>query len=623
MDSVNDEIQRNLNGQRRMRCEHHQLFLLKQPVSCDKVCCIKDCVRTARWVCNGRSTACFTAVCLKHGKEYINGETIADITFEIDGFLTRQQKTIDDQNTIDEQTSTCANDVNNSDDDDSGDEMNSPIGYEDFVGYDDDTPIHTRRDVIPIYNVNETDTVASHYLWNNHYNLMRRSNRFMNIKTNSMLQHIVSASNNASVSLLYPEGQLFPRIFWCEKTGSVVGALPSFIMNSGGRSLFGMASLDQHIHIRLRDGDVLTSRENSYWHYLFDLKLNSALNSGTSELIFKRGFEFLAEQCSYKVIGAPTRSSQLPMSEDEATRRIQELCSLLKKGSWNYFLTITLNESETPGVREITEAIRRMSAGDDDVRASLTDNFLPFILRTWERFVAVFLQELVMRNSSILGPVKSLFYRFEFQSAGSKGNKPHVHAGITLHEEDQHLTSSRICCNTVLFHSKLYGADYESLRQQGIVRDQYDYEQWKNIVACVQHHDCSKTQFRCQKATDTEGNKICRYHRQPQATVYDDQRGWFNEITMPYGETVYRLLEEMQLAEKRHDPALMEDRWYVAEELLAGKWHYPSRSEEFFISSIPLVSAICRSATNVDMCDRKFQVSISFNQLQLCILYVL
>ena len=43
--------------------------------------------------------------------------------------------------------------------------------------------------------------------------------------------------------------------------------------------------------------------------------------------------------------------------------------------------------------------------------------------------------------------------------------------------------------------------------------------------------------------------------------------------------------------------------------MLAGKWRYFSRRDEFFLSSIPLVSAICQSSTNVDMCDRKFQVS--------------
>lgn len=42
--------------------------------------------------------------------------------------------------------------------------------------------------------------------------------------------------------------------------------------------------------------------------------------------------------------------------------------------------------------------------------------------------------------------------------------------------------------------------------------------------------------------------------------------------------------------------------------MLAGKWHYMSKPEEFFLASVPLLSAICHSSTNVDMCDRKFQV---------------
>ena len=40
-----------------------------------------------------------------------------------------------------------------------------------------------------------------------------------------------------------------------------------------------------------------------------------------------------------------------------------------------------------------------------------------------------------------------------------------------------------------------------------------------------------------------------------------------------------------------------------------GKYHYYGQSDEFFLATIPRLSAICRSSTNVDMCDRKFQVS--------------
>jgi len=107
------------------------------------------------------------------------------------------------------------------------------------------------------------------------------------------MEHIVASTNSARVSLLYPEGQLFPRIFWCAKSGSVLGAIPSFMLNTVSMHPFGLASLNDHHVVRLRDGDILTSRESVYWHYMFDVKLNAALNHAPSKLVFKRGLEVL------------------------------------------------------------------------------------------------------------------------------------------------------------------------------------------------------------------------------------------------------------------------------------------------------------------------------------------
>lgn len=108
------------------------------------------------------------------------------------------------------------------------------------------------------------------------------------------------------------------------------------------------------------------------------------------------------------------------MDESEATRRVKELASLLKKGPWHYFLTLTCNDRYTPGVRVITKAIEAFAHKRDPPTASyktlsdLTVSFLPVILRTWQRFVRLLLEELIMRNSSIVGRVKHMFYRFEF-----------------------------------------------------------------------------------------------------------------------------------------------------------------------------------------------------------------
>jgi len=94
---------------------------------------------------------------------------------------------------------------------------------------------------------------------------MNRGKRYSDVISNAILEHVVASTNSASISLLYPEGQLFQIIFWCAKSGSVLGAIPSFMITISNKP-FGFASLIDHNYVRLRDGDILTSRESNYWH---------------------------------------------------------------------------------------------------------------------------------------------------------------------------------------------------------------------------------------------------------------------------------------------------------------------------------------------------------------------
>ena len=323
---------------------------------------------------------------------------------------------------------------------------------------DDDAPApqHSREDMIPIFDVNRN--ISNHYLWNQKYNVMRRSyGAASTAHKNAIGEHIVAVTGNASVSLMYPKGQLFPSMFWSSTDDAIVGALPSFMLNCQSNSFVNIASADEHQWICMRDGCLLTSRQNNYWHYLFDLKLNTCLNHATSRLVFKRGLEFLWESEDLTKKGVPvaeriSREASLPMDESESTRRIKELACLLKKGPWHYFLTITCYDTFTPGVHVITRAIKEYTYSlDDNDERKLSDIFttyLPITLRAWKRFISYFLEKLIILNSDILGRVKHLFYRYEFQEAGSLGNKPHVHCGITLHEELVETTVGRIACDS-------------------------------------------------------------------------------------------------------------------------------------------------------------------------------
>lgn len=174
----------------------------------------------------------------------------------------------------------------------------APVGLAGMTEADELAPLHSRKDVVPIYDVSRT-ALASHYLFNVRYNVMRHSHGTdSNLRVNALLEHIVACTDSPCTSLLYPEGQMFPRIFWAVANDAIVGAMPSFLLNCASSKFPSVASVADHIYVRLRDGCLLTAKENAYWHYLFDLKLNTALCHASSKMVFKRGLEFLLEQGS-------------------------------------------------------------------------------------------------------------------------------------------------------------------------------------------------------------------------------------------------------------------------------------------------------------------------------------
>jgi len=260
---MNEQLECSLNAQQRMHCDYHKLFLVKQPLTCELGCCVKNCTRTARWRCMARGLLCVHGICLAHGTDLVNGDDVVQIEDGMDGRVLKKPK-LPVVDTSSEAASRGTSRITSPDSDLDSDEDDidvrvlAPIGMEDICSDNDPAPVHSRRDLIPMYDTNQH--LPAHYLWNSRYNVMRRTSRNCSVRTNAILQHIVSSTNDASVSLLYPEAQLFPRIFWCAQSGSVVGAIPSFMLNSSTKKFHGMASLSEHYDIWIRDGCLLTSK---------------------------------------------------------------------------------------------------------------------------------------------------------------------------------------------------------------------------------------------------------------------------------------------------------------------------------------------------------------------------
>ena len=77
------------------------------------------------------------------------------------------------------------------------------------------------------------------------------------------------------------------------------------------------------------------------------------------------------------------------------------------------------------------------------------------------------------------------------------------------------------------------------------------------------------------KKINAEGEKICRYHRQPRLRNDLPAGPWFEEIAKSYQDDEYELLQEIGLTER------VEGEWVVDKRMKAGKWHYQSRIDEF------------------------------------------
>jgi len=101
------------------------------------------------------------------------------------------------------------------------------------------------------------------------------------------------------------------------------------------------------------------------------------------------------------------------------------------------------------------------------------------------------------------------------------------------------------------------------------------------------------------------------YHHQPPwyLSPPENPDARFSPITVLYLEEVYYLLMEMNLARREQDKWFEPEHWVLHECLAAGKWNYRSDSGEFFLASIPILSAIPWSSTDFKCCDVRFHTS--------------
>ena len=259
------------------------------------------------------------------------------------------------------------------------------------------------------------------------------------------LQRLVSTTIGDSVSLLYPEGMLFPSIFWKMKEGSIIGAIPATLLTENIK-LFGFTTIPQHIRSRLSSPSYQTSTNSNYISWSYDTLVNLATNKHDSRMVVNKGLTASKDESSGLSLRGGNESSALLDSID-SKQMIKNLMASQKYFPFDFFLSYTCNQRLHFGTKPIKEWIDNdewktnfphydsLSADErQEIKNSLDQASAGLLLRAWNESCRVFLDYLKNSPSSPFKSVSSLFARHEFQSQA--GNLPHIHAMVKVNWEE-------------------------------------------------------------------------------------------------------------------------------------------------------------------------------------------
>ena len=324
-----------------------------------------------------------------------------------------------------------------------------------------------------------------------------------------------------------------------------------------------------------------------------------------SELIFNRGLELLDDNTHKNLESVETR---FEFDEVDSRQKVREIATQLKNiGKWDYFITLTVNDKETPGMKQISEAMETVAGGNTQKEADLYHANMMLMNRSWSRIVDNIMHWIINSKEQPIGKVRGYFWRFEFQEqkGQSAGFKPHVHAGFTLFPEPEEVTVNRICARSDELFCSGYGTDVYELVEKGLARNYHDAFRLKGLLERIGQHNCDKAGGRCHKRVDAEGNTVCRF---PKARKCSEVHKEFYDSCFN-ADKERCLLEQLGLMgrvpeeERKH---MYDDDWWYAKKLQAYRWKYRVDGEEHFSPTIPILSALMVSMVNVQVPDERF-----------------
>ena len=398
---------------------------------------------------------------------------------------------------------------------------------EDFVvsGVNDDIP---DEDIDPEYfpttlagdkaflveeDIPKGQYVSDHVVMNQCGSLLNRNDRdIIGYRSQKyFLQRIASITDGKTLPLVYPEGMLFPSIFWSmvPKNGALFGAIPSgMLVNSCCR---GFASMKSHVRFCLTLPGSSTSTNPTYIAFCYDILVNLTLNREDSRIILNRGL--MESSCE---TGLQIRSCHDSLLSDcvDNKQTVRNLCASQKYHKMDFFLTFTCNQSEHFGMSHIKRwidgtlwesnypGLESFSLQDKaEISKGLKQSASGLLLRNWMEVRKIFIKYLYTSSSSPYNPSDAIFSRDEYQS--DVGNLPHMHMMVSMDtlgmSDDQMQKVQDLIRASVV--DIIRSDEVQSLIDEGILDEHNDVYTIQDLPSSILAHRCHP---RCMSRVNTK-----------------------------------------------------------------------------------------------------------------------
>jgi hypothetical protein len=437
---------------------------------------------------------------------------------------------------------------------------------------------------------NKNSSVGLHVIVNNVGSLLRR--RTTKSKSTrhqkNFLQKIVSSAPGTCVPLIYPEGMLFPSIFWCDNRSndhqSVLGAIPCGLLTEEKHlKNFGFASLSSHIKSRINNTSLKTSTDEKYISYAFDCIVNLECRNNDTRVILHRG----VDSCGLHPKTKKENDHSLFDSDGVDCRPVvNKLAAAVAQEQATYFYTHTCNQLDHFGIKPIKEWIDSDEMAElllkklndfgkfgyhnefetrKELVESMARSVAVALFRNWMIVSEVWMRYISKSKEQPLGKVSNIWYRHEFQD--SEGNLSHIHALIWIENESetQDITLNRIRGSIL---ELITPDEIQEFQREGLISHESDIIMIKGKAEIILKHICDK---RCKMRKGIEDGLLqCRVENNgiENNTPY---RHAFQNIYVKHSKNAMEILKKLDLYKFDNSSGSLEP----LEDKLKAQKHYP------------------------------------------------